>query len=213
MTDFDFDSLKTNEPVIVFELLDCSGSMWKFIRDMETALINHKNEILKLDEVNSIRFQRVDFCDNSVKISDFQHMSKFSTNYSTSGGTPLFKAIVQTVDNFLAKGGFYDKLIDAGKNPNIIFSIFSDGEDNEGGYSIEQAKNAVSRMNAIGTTAFIAFGGRSRDVGEKLGVQAIKSYDDNNGDGIGFAFEQISRSVTKTSKSKISLGKNFFDDV
>ena len=211
---FDLEKIRTNEPVIVMELIDISGSMRDYSKNMVNALEEHKRDILKLDEVNTISFQRTDFGER-VWMGEFLHMSEFSTDYCANGGsTTLYGAIDKVASNFFEEGGFYDSLIEEGKIPNIIFTVFSDGGDNNSTNSnYENSKIWISKLNDIGaTTAFIAFDDAvGLEIAKDLGFQAKKPYEGKI--GLEEAFACISRSVAKTSKSKVALGSGFFDNV
>ncbi len=211
---FDLAEITSNKPTVVLEVVDQSGSMDAYIREMRNALSEHQREILNLDEVNSIRFLRVDFAD-VVNFSDYEHMKNFSTSYQASGGTALYAAIHYAARSFFDERGIYEAFIEAGKEPNIIVSCFSDGEDTTSirnyGVDMSKARAAIERFNDIGaTTAFVGFN-QGVSIGQELGFQACKSY--HNKEGLSEAFERISMSVGIISRSKAGLGKNFFDDV
>ena len=77
MPTFDISEISSNKPTVVIELVDNSGSMEPYVNVMPKSLKAHQKEILKLDEVNSIRFLRVDFADY-INSSDYLHMEEFS---------------------------------------------------------------------------------------------------------------------------------------
>lgn len=187
---------------------DASGSMLCNTEKMKEGLELYKRSFKNFSEANSMSVS-LNMFNGEYHFRPFKGIESFSTYYSTGGGTALYGSIkdgAQNLLDYIAKVTEENNCI-----PRATFIILSDGHP-EGDYgTIGEAKDAISKLNEAGvTTVFVAFG-RAIEArfGEELGFQATR--DINNMDDItSFMGEELSRSCKEQSRSRKSLGSNFF---
>ncbi|MBR1884068.1 MAG: VWA domain-containing protein [Clostridia bacterium] len=194
-------------------IIDSSGSMQSYAKEMEKRLKEFSRRMSLMDEAGSVIISRVDF-EDSYSQTKYDRVENFKTSYYANGGTELYKAIYETLPTLIGsenEEGAVQILQDQGYEPKFTIVVFSDGEDNNGKRSRyrEKAKKMVERVNEMhGVTAFVSFGGDiSRNVAEDLGFKNIDSKYD-----LEQAFEAITSSCIRQSQSDVSLTDTFFDN-
>lgn len=199
----------TADPDYYKFVLDRSGSMDVYEREVEESLTDYKTELLKIDEASSIFISRADFADYYEETS-YDSIENLSTSYSCpGGGTHLYTAIVKSVDSTLKA---QEKLIEEAYEPRMTVIILSDGQEWSNGiakYGFSSAKKAVENAICHGITmVFVDFGGQNGDIPKQLGFQSIYSCE-NSADALKDTFKKITTSCIRQSQSKIVDPENW----
>ncbi len=187
---------------------DSSGSMLVHSQKMKEGLELYKKSFENFSEKNSMAVA-INMFDSSYNCRPFKGIEEFDTSYSTGGATALYYAIKNGADNLL---DYIEEIIKIKKCiPRATFVILSDGHSEGPDLSMEEAIKAVKRLNDAGvTTVFVAFGSSiEAKFGEKLGFQSTKDVNDPE-TLVTFMGEELSKSCKQQSKSRKSLGANFF---
>lgn len=187
---------------------DASGSMLCNTDKMREGLKLYKKSFENFSEADSMAVS-LNMFNDSYNYKPFRGISEFSTKYFTGGGTALFGSIRDGAKNLL------DYIDEVTKENNCIpratFIILSDGHP-EGDYGTwKEAVDSIKKLNDNGvTTVFVAFGNAiDAKFGEKIGFQS--TIDINNMEDLTyFLGEELSRSCKEQSRSRKSLGSNFF---
>lgn len=199
----------TADPDYYKFVLDRSGSMDVYEREVEESLTDYKTELLKIDEASSIFISRADFAEY-YKETPYSSVDNLSASYSSPyGGTHLYTAIVKSVTSTLKA---QEKLIEEAYEPRMTVIILSDGKECSGGcaeYGVSSAKKAVENAICHGITmVFVDFGGQNGDIPKQLGFQSIYSCE-NSADALKDTFKKITTSCIRQSQSKIVDPENW----
>ena len=187
-------------------VLDTSGSMEDYTRDMRKGLVAFKeNFIADVSDKSSIVVSKCVFA-NSYRRGAFLPLESFDTSYYAEGGTALYEACVKGSRDLLR---YREEVIKVNNCiPRCTFMLYSNGMNNSGSEKFEDARAAIQKLNQMGiTTVFVPFGeAMSTELGSSLGFVATKkAYDLEE-----FMGRELSRSCSEQSKSLSSLGANFF---
>ena len=206
---FGFSSDKMN---VYLLLIDSSGSMAEDEENVIKGLKLYQESFEGFSETNSIVVSVSRF-NHHLFLSEFQPVSEFKVNYSADGGTALHYSIV-TAAKYLMQ--YVKELTELKKcSPIVTFILFSDGHpSNCDTKSWRDGKEAVEWLNYSGvTTAFVAFGDSiTSEFGKKMGFQSTIDVDKSD-TLLKFFGEDLSRLSKEQSKSRKSLGSNFFSQI
>lgn len=198
----------TADPDYYKFVLDRSGSMDIYEREVEESLKNYKTELLKIDEASSIFISRADFAEY-YKETPYDSVENLSTSYSACGGTHLYTAIVRSVQSTITA---QEKLIEEAYEPRMTVIILSDGQEwshGEAKYGFSSAKEYVEKAISRGITmVFVDFGGKNGSIPKQLGFQSIYSCEDS-ADALNDTFKKITTSCIRQSQSKVVDPKNW----
>lgn len=206
---FDFASDNIN---IIVLLYDESGSMDCNKNAMREANKAFYNDFSKFEDKGSIAISKAVFSDYFY-MSSFESIDSFNTAYSIDGGTELYYAITQAVENTVL---YYNEIIKRlNVRPKITFLVFTDGGDTSDSYVRKnEAIEAIKEINTLdATTVFVAFGAAipNKD-GERLGFTCTREISTVS-DLIQCLGKQLSRSCKEQSKSVYSLKSEFWSQV
>jgi len=202
--DLDIADIETSRQYLLDILVDGSGSMDGYVRAMRDALANFQRAIQGSKEVDEILAARTDFgVAGGIRVSGYNYVDQFPTDYQADGSTPLFDAIV-TAQQRLFQGngkGYMEQLAANGVKVNAAVAIFSDGYDNDSRATAAEAKKAVSllRKQEI-KVAFVAFGPGAQGVAANLGIKEVREYDASEKD-LREIFALLSKSAISASQS------------
>ena len=192
----------TTDPDNYIFVLDKSGSMDYYEDQVRHCLENYKAELSSIDEASAISVARFDFNEAcSTNDKKFTNITNMNTSYIACGGTDLYSAIVKTVQFALDT---YESLMENAYDPRMTYIIISDGEhNNDGQYSMDEAKEMVEKAAACGITmVFVDFGSSNGNIPRKLGFQTIYSCE-NSSEALQKTFKAITSSCIRQSQSKI----------
>lgn len=199
------DDLATENVNLMFIGIDCSGSMSRFIDEMETSLEEFKSSIISSKEAEEILVARADFS-HFVKIGGYKKIEEFSSDYNANGSTALYDVICEGSD----KLNEYRKYLKAqGMRVKAVFAIFSDGEDTTSNKTSSDARAAISNLNNEEiTTAYIGFGSGSEEARRLMFKNILEV--NSSASELRKAFDCLSKSVISVSKSAVAPVDNFF---
>lgn len=201
----------STDSIYIFKLVyDASGSMDKDVNDIREANCNFKEDFSKFEGKNSVVISRSVF-NNYTYSTEFLGIEDFKTDYYAKGGTELYRAIVQTVEETI---DYYNEVIKRTNiTPHITYIVLSDGGDNE--YHDKNlsndAKKAVEKIKELGGNCiFVAFreAVKLKD-GQRLGFGSTENIK-NRAMLKRLLGEELSKGVKEQSKSNYSLGSTFF---
>lgn len=199
---FDFSSDQIN---VFMMAVDKSGSMRDHVTEMRRGLEAYKKSFEGFPEANSIAISKSLFSTH-LDLQDFRPLDEFDTSYSTYDYTALYYAIVRCSTALL---DYMAEIAQKkGITPGGTFIVLSDGHSENDRNTWANAKAAIERLNEAGvTTVFVAFGDAiSSEFGSELGFSATRDVDDLQ----YFLGVELSQSCKEQSKSRKSLGANFF---
>lgn len=187
---------------------DSSGSMISHSQKMREGLELYKKSFENFSEKNSMAVA-INMFNSEYNCRPFKRIEELDISYSTGGGTALYYAIKNGAQNLL---DYIEEIIKVNKCiPIATFVILSDGHSEGPDISIREAMEAIQKLNEAGVnTVFVAFGSSiEAKFGEKLGFQSTKDINDTE-TLVTFMGEELSKSCKQQSKSRKSLGANFF---
>lgn len=193
--------------------IDQSGSMDSFSSDMKKSLGDFKDSIVSSREADTILVARANFMESTVDISGYKKINEFDTDFEADGYTPLFDAIEKGVDKLTNDNqtGYMDYLKQQGMRVKAVFSVFSDGNDNNSNTSFDIAKDKIAYLNKKEiVTACICFGSEGQDQARRLGFKNILSVGASASE-LRKAFDCLSKSVAENSKSVVNKVDDFFE--
>lgn len=199
------EDLESEKQTLISILVDESGSMSSYTKAMKECLNSFKDAIVNSKEVDSILVSKTNFSE-SVYTGGFVAPCLFETNYSANGGTALYDAIVVAEKKIGGNDnrGYMDELRNSGIRTKGVVAIFSDGEDTSSSATLEEAKEAIRRMqnndNGI-TVAFIAFGNGAESIANDLGIKSTNVLD------VSASVSELRRAFNVLSNSAISFSK------
>lgn len=199
---FDFSSDQIN---VFMMAVDESGSMRDHVEEMKRGEAAYKKSFEGFPEANSIAISKSHFS-TDLDLQYFRPLDEFDNHYSPGGYTALYYAIVRCSKALL---DYMAEIAQKkGITPGGTFIVLSDGKPEYDQDTWENAKAAIERLNEAGvTTVFVAFGDAiSSEFGKKLGFSATRDVDDLQ----YFLGVELSQSCKEQSKSRKSLGANFF---
>lgn len=200
------DDLETESVTIVFIGIDSSSSMVPYSIIMIEELKNFKNAILNSKSEEEVLIARADFA-HWLKVRGYKKITDFDTDYAPSGSTRLFDTIITGAKELT---DYKDILKDQGMRVKCVFSIFSDGEDNDSQGTFSEAKQVIEGLNRIEiVTAYIAFGPDGLDIGKDLGFKNVLEVGRSEGE-LRSAIDVLSKSVISQSKSVMAKTDDFF---
>jgi len=215
MSTFYLDNCKyefTSDNVNIFCFLyDVSGSMEPDVAAMRKANIAFYDDFSEFKDKGSIAIAKAIFA-SGYGMSNFESIENFNTGYSVGGGTKLYYAICETVDNIIR---YYNEIVKRlNVRPRITFLVFSDGDDNESPDCYPKAKEKIKELNSMdATTIFVAFRDAIKEKsGEKLGFTCTREIDNVN-ELISCMGKELSKSCKEQSKSAYSLKSKFFSKI
>jgi uncharacterized protein YegL len=194
-------------------LIDQSGSMDSFSSDMKKSLEDFKDSTSNSREADTILVSRINFMESKVDISGYKKIGEFDTDFEADGYTPLFDAINEGVDKLTNNGGtgYMDYLKQQGMRVKAVFSVFSDGYDNNSNAGFDDAKAKISYLNKKEVvTACICFGSEAKDQASRLGFKNILAVNSSSSE-LRKAFDCLSKSVAENSKSVVNKVDDFFE--
>jgi hypothetical protein len=200
------DDLESENVNLMMIGIDCSGSMYKYSKDMVNCLTEFKTALAESKESNEILIARADFEDD-VKIGGYKAIDEFDTGFKDGGCTAMYDCIVQGSQKMLE---YRKYLRDQGVRVKCVFAIFSDGYENGSSASLSMAKQAVANLNNEEiTTAFISFGNDAQQEATTLGFKNLLTVSSSASE-LRRAFNCLSKSVIESSKSVMADGDAFF---
>lgn len=200
------EELQTEEVVLIFLGIDASGSMQIYERVMQEELEKFKRSIEQSKENERILVARADFSDFLI-IRGYKKVDDVDTDYKTYNSTRLYDTIV---DGSKGLFEYMEYLRSQGMRVRAVFSIFSDGQENDSKASRAQTKRVVEDLKkAEIVTAFIAFGEDALDEAMRLNFQNMLEVGRSESE-LRMAFNQLSRSSISHSKSSSTSTDDFF---
>lgn len=207
MADFyDFSSDKIN---VFYLLIDSSGSMGTYERDVIQGIREYKRSFENFPEVDSIAVSLSDFAGNFYP-KNFTRVSEISEEYHAEGATALYYSIVKGAEH-LEK--YIDNIVQKKRCvPRATFIVFSDGRPEHDMAKKSVAKKTIKRLNMAGiTTVFVAFGdAMESEFGKKLCFQSTVDVNADKEILVNFLGKELSKSCKEQSRSMKALGANFF---
>jgi uncharacterized protein YegL len=202
--DLDIADIENPRQYLLDILIDGSGSMSGYINAMRDALANFQRAIQGSKEVDEILASRTDFgIYSGIRVSGYQYIDQFPTDYGAYNSTPLFDAIV-TAQQRLFQGngkGYMEQLAANGVKVSAAVAIFSDGYDNDSRATANDAKKAVRVLQQQEIkVAFVAFGSDAHGVAANLGITEVREYDATEKD-LREIFALLSKSAISASQS------------
>lgn len=152
----DISALSSDTATVIRFAIDSSGSMKGYDSIVPRTLVDFKDTMLSLTQVNSIR---ISICTFNAYLEDsgFRHPSNMDTSYVAVGGTALYDAIGDSCDKLCA---ITDELNNIGIVPKGLLFVLSDGGENESRhYNFNRCKDLISKVNELGyNTVYVSFG-------------------------------------------------------
>jgi hypothetical protein len=184
---------------LIFVAIDGSGSMSSYVSDMKKCLSEFKNAITNSKEVDEILIARADFA-SFINVGGYKKVVDFDIDYDADGNTLLYDVITEGFQKLLQ---YIDYLKNQGVRVKIVFSVFSDGEDNGSRKSLNDAKHCVEELSRKEiTTAFISFGQGAMNIAKSLSFKNILNVSSSASE-LRKAFDVLSKSVISASKSVV----------
>lgn len=203
---YDFNSDVVNIFIMIY---DSSGSMDDYEYTIRKANEAFYNDFSRFEEKGSVAIAKAVFTEE-FSMTPFGPVADFDTSYSAYGGTKLYSAISQAVNETV---DYYTEIVNRlNIRPRITFLVFSDGRDSYCyNWEISDAKEKITQLNSLdATTVFVAFGEaiEAKD-GEKLGFTCTRDISTAK-ELVSCLGSELSRSCMEQSKSAISLKSQFF---
>lgn len=200
------DELETESLTLVFLGIDASGSMHPYRAIMIDELGKFKDAIINSKSEEEVLIARADFA-HWLDICGYKKIKDLDLDYQPAGNTRLFDTIQLGSKELL---DYMNELKDQGMRVKAVFTIFSDGEDNDSKFNFSDAKRTVGLLNQIEVvTAYIAFGPDGLRVGEQLGFKNVLQVGNTESE-LRAAIEVLSKSVISQSKSVVAKTNDFF---
>lgn len=200
------DELETESVTLVFMGIDASGSMTPYTSIMKDELGKFKQAIIESKSEDEVLIAMADFA-HWINIRGYKKIHDLDLDYQASGNTRLFDTIMVGSKELI---DYMNELKDQGMRVKCVFSMFSDGEDNDSKTYFSDAKQAVEALNRIETvTAYIAFGPDGLHVGKDLGFKNVLSVGNTESE-LRRAIDVLSKSVISQSKSVVAKTDDFF---
>lgn len=202
---YDFSSDTIN---IIILLYDISGSMESDVSAMRKANKAFYEDFSRFEERGSIAIAKGVFA-NNFGMTSFDEVKEFNTSYEVGGGTALYYAIVQSIDNTVK---YYDEIVKRlNVRPRITFLVFTDGDDNQSQNHRYNARDAIKELNSLdATTVLVAFRDATRSgIGDDLGFSCVKNIHTVQ-ELVSCLGNELSKSCKEQSKSAYSLKSEFF---
>lgn len=219
MDDYDFgqnvdvEQIEVEDPTLFSLTIDSSYSMDDYVKEVPLCIDTLKDSIIESKSEDEFVVS-VNYFDDKVKLGGYQKIHDVSSAYNLGGCTALYSAIVEAQEALKNEvgTGYYDQLRKNGITPKGIFVVLSDGYNNVGAHSANDAKKAVKYLNKNEIiTAYIAFGSDAVGIGEDLGFANVINVKDANKQELRKIFRILSKSAISASRSAnaVSAG-NFF---
>ena len=194
------NSLEVENVNLITVLIDKSGSMSSYERDMIQALQDFKTALEGSKEVDEILLSRVDFDDSFTK-DGYKPVSSFNTGYNAGGFTNLYSPLEWVITNQLS----YEKTLKAsGTRVKSVIAVFSDGDDRESSNSEKTrirdiVKQYIASEKMI---VWIAFGQSGITEAKTMNIPDNRIYQSTaSASELRKAFQCLSRSVKAFSQS------------
>lgn len=203
---YDFSSDKIN---VFYLLIDSSGSMEDYEKDVIRGIREYKKSFENFPEVDSIAVSLSKFA-NDFYPEYFTRVSEISEKYFADGATALYYSIIRGAKH-LEK--YIDDIVKIKRCvPRGTFIVFSDGKPYCDKAQKSEAKKAIERLNMAGiTTVFVAFGeAMESKFGKKLCFQSTIDVNADKEILVDFLGKELSKSCKEQSRSMKALGANFF---
>lgn len=185
-------------------ILDESGSMGRFHNDtiegVNTLIQSQKDDPIKTD-MKIVKFQGGNI--STIRQGDADNIEPMSKmDYTPSGGTNLYDAIGQTINEV----NEYLSTFKKGKEPSVIFQITSDGEENQS-RKFNQGDVKALVESAVGAGWMFTYVGANIDAYKGAGSIGINAAGVSNFNQAQTTqtFSAVSRSVTRM-KSMMASG-------
>ncbi len=191
------DSIEQAEVMLLFVGIDTSSSMEDYESSMHKALQDFKESMQDSKEEDQILIARANF-NGEVDIAGYKSIHQFDTSYNPDGMTSLYDCICIGSEKMLE---YMTMLKKNGMHVRGVFSIFSDGVDNNSSNSISKAQIALNNLKKKEiATAIICFGSEAEGIGQSLDFKNILEVSSSPSE-LRKAFNVLSKSAIATSKA------------
>lgn len=125
-TNFDPDSLMTDEVILATFVVDKSGSIGSYEDDLNEAISDAIREWKDSHHSEKIMYSRIDFNENVEVVHGFQPISEVDhVPINGRGLTALYDASLKAVQN---TKDYYDTLINGGSECKCMIFVFTDAD-------------------------------------------------------------------------------------
>lgn len=194
----DVDDVTSPSVMLVDFIIDRTGSMWNYEETMRECLEHYKQAICNSKQADEMLVSKTLF-NSTIETGGYVAPEDFNTDYSASGGTRMYDAIIDRRQRML---DYMEKLKNNGTNARACMIILSDGQDNASKYRASDARQAIENLISKEiTVAFIAFGQEAFDVANRIGIKPQNVKEVSNDES------ELRRVIDLVSKSAISASK------
>lgn len=164
----DVEEIENDHMYLLSVVQDTSGSMGDYTMDMNKAIKAFVKSIQDSKQDDEMLVSLTEF-NSTITSSGFQNVADMNTNFSTSGWTKLYDAIILAAQQLT---DYKQALIGTGVRARGGLVIFSDGHDNESKKSVSDAAKVIKQLKQDEViVAFIAFGAEARGIADNLGIE------------------------------------------
>ena len=202
------DELESERQTVMALYVDSSYSMEPYTPVMPDCIQEVKNAIIHSKSEDEFLISLTKF-NHKVERAGYQMVDKIKTDYTPSGGTALYDAIVGAQQSLVARANEKEGYIDMLKKNAItvkgIFIILTDGRDEHSYLGSKEAKSAVEYMKSHEIiTACIGFGANAQKIGQELGFEHVLDVKEANEKTLRQIFAIVSKSLILASKSAVN---------
>lgn len=217
INNFDPSNITTDETINVVFVVDKSGSVNRFVSDLNAVLNDFVQTMQKSHVCDKMLVSTILFNQDIDVVNGYQPLSDVKTfNINPSGSTNLYNAVYTGIENALH---YRQDLEKQGISCKTLVFVITDGEDNEGGTQsaakVKQLiKDVYSEEANFGTFTIMMFGlGQEANFDyarEEMGIQKelLAKLGTSSADlrkMIGFISASVSSSANGTVPTSISF--------
>ena len=157
---FDADNIQSDETINCVFVIDKSGSIYSYVKDMNNALNDFLQTMQKSHVADKLLVSTIEFDGNVSVVSGFQPISNVNPfNINPGGTTALYDAVKVGLENAIS---YREQLQNSGLTAKTLVFIITDGDDNSSKTNPSEIKQIISdiyknEMNAFSFT-IIMFG-------------------------------------------------------
>lgn len=207
------DNLGASEYTLVSVLVDVSGSIYGFEKDLEKTIKEVISSCSKSPRVNNLMVRLVQFNTSVTETHGFKLLSEinpsdYDNTLSTGGGTSLYDAMHSAIDATSSYAGVLD---DQGISVNSILFVVTDGADNSSTYTPNQIRKLLDKTKLDEILESInvvlvgvndsSLGSYFDDLRSKANLDNYISLGDVDSNKLAKLAQFISQSISSTSQS------------
>lgn len=157
---FDADNIQSDETINCVFVIDKSGSVYSYVKDMNNALNDFLQTMQKSHVADKLLVSTIEFDGDVSVVSGFQPISNVNQfNIQPGGLTALYDAVKAGIENAIS---YREQLQNSGLTAKTLVFIITDGDDNSSKTNPSEIKQMIgdiykNEMNAFSFT-IIMFG-------------------------------------------------------